>query len=230
MKLIFRIALIVLITLGVIKTNRFFLTKPVFQLKNVNVTGASQKLENSFDIIKNEIIGKNINELEFKDLEERILQDVRVNKVSIKRDGLNEISIVVEEKEPKYYLQYKKNVYLLDNSGNIYGYLNDLTTKDFPFIVIKSENEIETLLGILDKAEATDFKDMISQIYMADKKRVEIVLSDGAVIKTDRDVKKEKYDIGSYLFFDLSKKKKIEYMDLRYEDYIVRYVEDKNGR
>lgn len=230
MKLIFRIALIVLITLGVIKTNRFFLTKPVFQLKNVNVTGASQKLENSFDIIKNEIIGKNINELEFKDLEERILQDVRVNKVSIKRDSLNEISIVVEEKEPKYYLQYKKNVYLLDNSGNIYGYLNDLTTKDFPFIVIKSENEIETLLGILDKAEATDFKDMISQIYMADKKRVEIVLSDGAVIKTDRDVKKEKYDIGSYLFFDLSKKKKIEYMDLRYEDYIVRYVEDKNGR
>ena len=230
MKLIFRIALIVLITLGVIKTNRFFLTKPVFQLKNVNVTGASQKLENSFDIIKNEIIGKNINELEFKDLEERILQDVRVNKVSIKRDSLNEISIVVEEKEPKYYLQYKKNIYLLDNSGNIYGYLNDLTTKDFPFIVIKSENEIETLLGILDKAEATDFKDMISQIYMADKKRVEIVLSDGAVIKTDRDVKKEKYDIGSYLFFDLSKKKKIEYMDLRYEDYIVRYVEDKNGR
>lgn len=230
MKLTFRICLIVLVTLGIIKTNSFFLTKPVFELKNIKITGASEKLEKSFEAIKKEIIGKNINELDLKNLEERISEDVRVNKVYVKRDSLNEISIVIEEKEPKYYLQYKKNVYLLDKAGNIYGYLNDLKTKDFPFIVINSENEIETLLGILDKAEATDFKDMISQIYIADKNRVEIVLSDGAVIKTDRNVKKEKYDIGSYLFFDLSEKKKIEYMDLRYEDYIVRYVEDKNGR
>lgn len=230
MKLTFRICLIVLVTLGIIKTNSFFLTKPVFELKNIKITGASEKLEKSFEAIKKEIIGKNINELDLKNLEERISEDVRVNKVYVKRDSLNEISIVVEEKEPKYYLQYKKNVYLLDKAGNIYGYLSDLKTKDFPFIVINSENEIETLLGILDKAEATDFKDMISQIYIADKNRVEIVLSDGAVIKTDRNVKKEKYDIGSYLFFDLSEKKKIEYMDLRYEDYIVRYVEDKNGR
>lgn len=50
------------------------------------------------------------------------------------------------------------------------------------------------------------------------------------MIKTDKNVTKEKYDTGSYLFFDLSSKKKIDYMDLRYEDYIVKYMEDKNGR
>lgn len=59
---------------------------------------------------------------------------------------------------------------------------------------------------------------------------IKIVLSDGAVIKTDKNVTKEKYDTGSYLFFDLSSRKKIDYMDLRYEDYIVKYMEDKNGR
>lgn len=83
---------------------------------------------------------------------------------------------------------------------------------------------------MLDKAEATDFKDIISQIYTENKKIIKIVLSDGAVIKTDKNVTKEKYDTGSYLFFDLSSRKKIDYMDLRYEDYIVKYMEDKNGR
>ena len=66
--------------------------------------------------------------------------------------------ITIEEREPEYYLQYKKNIYILDKEGKIYGYLNYLKTKDFPFIVAKTEEEIEILLGVLDKAEATDFK------------------------------------------------------------------------
>ena len=153
-----------------------------------------------------------------------------MQKVSVKRNSLNGILISVEEREPKYYLQYKKNIYLLDKEGKIYGYLNDLKKRDFPFIVADSEEEIEAILGVLDKAEATDFKDIISQIYTENKKMIKIVLSDGAVIKTDKNVTKEKYDTGSYLFFDLSSRKKIDYMDLRYEDYIVKYMEDKNGR
>lgn len=230
MKLIVRMGLIVLLTLGIIKTNRFFLTKPVFQIKNITVTGASEKLEQSFLPLKNELMGKNINEINLSEIEKTIFQDVRVNKVSVTRNKIDEITINVEEKEPKYYLQYKKKIYLLDKDGKIYGYLNDLKTKDFPFIVVKAEEEIEIILGVLDKIEATDFKDVISQIYIDDSSCIKVVLYDGAVIKTDRDVKKEKYDIGSYLFFDLSGKKKIDYIDLRYEDYVVRYMEDKDGR
>lgn len=231
MKLIIRAALIVLLTFGIIKTNSLFLKKPVFQIQKITVTGASEKLEKSLESLKKELTGRNINEIDLKKIEKRISEDIRTDKVTVTRDKLNEISIAIEEKEPKYYLQYNKKIYLLDKTGKIYGYLNDLKTKDFLFITVKTEKEIETILGILDKVEATDFKDVISQIYIADKSCIKIVLSDGAVINTDREVKKEKYDIGSYLFFDLSSKKKIDYIDLRYEDYIVKYVEDKkNGR
>ena len=232
MKLIFRIALITLFTLGVIKTDRFFLKKPVFEIKNIKIEGASEKLERSFEPLKEQIISKNINDINLGDIKKKISEDVRVRvqKVSVKRNSLNGILISVEEREPKYYLQYKKNIYLLDKEGKIYGYLNDLKKRDFPFIVADSEEEIEAILGVLDKAEATDFKDIISQIYTENKKIIKIVLSDGAVIKTDKNVTKEKYDTGSYLFFDLSSRKKIDYMDLRYEDYIVKYMEDKNGR
>ncbi len=230
MKLIIRMGLVVLLTLGIIKTNRFFLTKPVFEVKNITIAGASEKLEKSFSPLKDELIGENINDIDLLEIEKRISEDVRVNKVSVKRSNLSEIVITVEEKEPEYYLQYKKKIYLLDKDGKIYGYLNDLKTKDFPFLVVKSEEEIEIILSVLDKIEATDFKDVISQIYIDEPSCIKIILYDGAVIKTDRDVKKEKYDIGSYLFFDLSGKKKVDYMDLRYEDYIVRYMEDKNGR
>lgn len=230
MKLIFRIALITLFTLGVIKTDRFFLKKPVFEIKNIKIEGASEKLEKSFEPLKEQIISKNINDINLGDIKKKISEDVRVQKVSVKRNSLNGILISVEEREPKYYLQYKKNIYLLDKEGKIYGYLNDLKKRDFPFIVADSEEEIEAILGVLDKVEATDFKDIISQIYIENKKIIKIVLSDGAVIKTDKNVTKEKYDTGSYLFFDLSSRKKIDYMDLRYEDYIVKYMEDKNGR
>ena len=174
MKLIFRIALITLFTLGVIKTDRFFLKKPVFEIKNIKIEGASEKLEKSFEPLKEQIIGKNINDINLGDIKKKISEDVRVQKVSVKRNSLNGILISVEEREPKYYLQYKKNIYLLDKEGKIYGYLNDLKKRDFPFIVADSEEEIEAILGVLDKAEATDFKDIISQIYTENKKIIRL--------------------------------------------------------
>lgn len=230
MKLIFRIALITLLTFGVIKTDQFFLTKSVFEIKEVKIKGASRKLEESFISLKEQLIGKNINDINLDIIKEKISKDVRIKNIVIKRNSINGILIEIEEREPKYYLQYKKNIYILDKEGKIYGYLNDLETKDFPFIVVKSEEEIKILLEILDKVEATDLKDIVSQIYIGKDDIINIVLSDGAIIKTNKEVIKEKYDIGSYLFFDLSSKKKIDYIDLRYEDYIVKYMEDKNGR
>ena len=230
MKLIFRIALITLLTFGVIKTDQFFLTKSVFEIKEVKIKGASRKLEESFISLKEQLIGKNINDINLDIIKEKISKDIRIKNIVIKRNSINGILIEIEEREPKYYLQYKKDIYILDKEGKIYGYLNDLETKDFPFIVVKSEEEIKILLEILDKVEATDLKDIVSQIYIGKDDIINIVLSDGAIIKTNKEVIKEKYDIGSYLFFDLSSKKKIDYIDLRYEDYIVKYMEDKNGR
>lgn len=230
MKLIFRIALIILLTFGVITTEKNFLKKPIFEIKNIKIEGASEKLETSFTPLKEQLIGKNINDINIKEIEKRISQDVRIKNVSVIKTALNEIAIKLEEREPKYYLQYKKNIYILDKDGIIYNYLNDLKTKDFPFIVAKSEEEIQTLLEVLDKVEATDFRDIISQIYMESENCINLILSNGVIIKTNKEVTKEKYDTGSYLFFDLSSRKKIDYMDLRYEDYIIKYMEDKNGK
>ncbi|WP_300393466.1 cell division protein FtsQ/DivIB [Fusobacterium sp.] len=230
MKLIFRIALIILLTFGVITTEKNFLKKTIFEIKNIKIEGASEKLETSFTPLKEQLIGKNINDINIKEIEKRISQDVRIKNVSVIKTALNEIAIKVEEREPKYYLQYKKNIYILDKDGIIYNYLNDLKTKDFPFIVAKSEEEIQTLLEVLDKVEATDFRDIISQIYMESENCINLILSNGVIIKTNKEVTKEKYDTGSYLFFDLSSRKKIDYMDLRYEDYIIKYMEDKNGK
>ncbi len=230
MKLIFRITLIILLTFGVITTEKNFLKKTIFEIKSVKIEGVSEKLETSFTPLKEQLIGKNINDVDIKEIEKRISQDVRVKNVSVIKSTLNEIIIKVEERDPKYYLQYKKDIYILDKDGKIYNYLNDLKTKDFPFIVAKSEEEIQTLLEILDKVETTDFRDIISQIYMESENCINLILSNGVVIKTNKEVTKEKYDTGSYLFFDLSSRKKIDYMDLRYEDYIIKYMEDKNGK
>lgn len=200
--------------------------KPVFEIKNVTIERASPKLEKSIANLKNTIIGKNVNELDLDELRDRLLEDVRVEKATVERKNINEISIKVVERQPSYYFQYNKRVYLLDKDGKVYGYIDDVPLKDFPFIVAKSEDDIKTMIGVLDKIEETDLGDIISQIYIKDKKLIEIVLYDSTIIKTDEDVTKDKYRIGSYLYFDLSNKKKIEYIDFRYRDYIIKYKDE----
>ena len=74
-------------------------------------------------------------------------------------------------------------------------------------------------------------KNLVSQIYKRDKNCVEIVLTDGTVIKTDFEVEKEKYKIVENLYYELIKTKKIEYIDLRFNDFIVKSLGDKsNGK
>lgn len=235
MRLIFRILLFVILTIGIFKINTIFLRKPIFKIEKIEIIGVDEKLKKSFEILKKEIIDKNINDIDLEKLKEKILKDVRVKEVFINRDSLSTISIKVIPKMPRYCLQYKKKIYIIDESGTIYGYLQELKKKDFIFLVINDnlldiKKQVKILLKIIDKIETLDLKDEISQIYIENNFLIKIILSNGIVIKTDKDVDMEKYSIGSCLFYDSVNDKKIEYIDLRYKDYIVKYMEDKNGR
>lgn len=42
--------------------------------------------------------------------------------------------------------------------------------------------------------------------------------------------RQEKYKVAMALYVEVMKHKKIAYIDLRFQDFIIRYVEDDDGR
>ena len=74
--------------------------------------------------------------------------------------------------------------------------------------------------NILDK----NTRDSISQIYILDDKEIVIILEDGVKFKIDKKTNKEKYSIAVQLYLKMSKERKIDYIDLRFDDYIIKYI------
>ena len=117
-----------------------------------------------------------------------------------------------------------KNIYLVDESGVIFGYLNEQKIEDLPFIVASTEGEIKEITKILNNILDKNTRDSISQIYILDDKEIVIILEDGVKFKIDKKTNKEKYSIAVQLYLKMSKERKIDYIDLRFDDYIIKYI------
>lgn len=98
-----------------------------------------------------------------------------------------------------------------------------------------SEDEIKEITEFLNELSDLAIFKNISQIYKINDKEFVIILTDGVKIKTNRieendEVNKEKqnkrYLIAQQLYFNMSKERKIDYIDLRFNDYIIKYLGD----
>ena len=66
------------------------------------------------------------------------------------------------------------------------------------------------------------------QIYSKDKNGIEIILVDGIILKTQGQIKREKNKVVETLYSELIKGKKVELIDLRFNDFIVKSLGDKS--
>ncbi len=85
---------------------------------------------------------------------------------------------------------------------------------------ITEKEELKEIYNVLKKIDVEIKKD-ISNIYI-ENKIIKIQLIDGMLFKSDKDVKEEKYKNGYKLYLKVKKEKKVEYIDLRFEDYILK--------
>jgi len=210
--------------------NIYFLNKDIFRIKSIKIEGAESQLYVKLKKIEKKLLNKNINFIDFISLENSILEDRRIEKIKINVNKLGILSVGVKEKEINYYLQYKKEIYLLDKNGEICGKINDKKLLDVPIICVKSKEEILPLIILIKKLEKSQLKRMLSQIYRDGKHCINMILLDGTIIKTNLEVDPEKYYISECLYLNLSKEKRIEYIDIRFKDYVLKYMEDKNGK
>ncbi|QNM14917.1 MULTISPECIES: cell division protein FtsQ/DivIB [Fusobacterium] len=208
-----------------------FLPMDLFRIKEIKIQGNSKNLSSELTELASSLYNNNIWEIDLKEIQNFLAKDVRIKKTDVEVVSLGKLLINIEERKLKYYAQIGNKVYLVDDEGVIFGFLREKDELDTYFIKVEKEEDIKDLLKICRMIDENILKNLVSQIYKRDKNCVEIVLTDGTVIKTDFEVEKEKYKIVENLYYELIKTKKIEYIDLRFNDFIVKSLGDKsNGK
>lgn len=206
-----------------------FLILDFFKIKEIKIESNSKILSSELTEMIKIIYNSNIWTINLESLEEYLKKDVRIEDVKIKILGLGKLEIDIKEKETAYYLQSENKVFLIDKNGEIFGYLKEQKEKDTYFLVIKNFSEIDKLLELSKRLDETLLKVVISQIYIRDNNCIEIVLLDGTIVKTNLEVEDEKYKILETLYGELAKTKKIDYIDIRFNDFIVKSLEEKKS-
>ncbi|MFA7577514.1 MAG: cell division protein FtsQ/DivIB [Candidatus Muiribacteriota bacterium] len=151
------------------------------------------------------------------------------------------VSITVVEREPYVFLQTDKKLIVLDKEGYVLDDNNLMTDFDLP-ILTGIEEKIEYELGEkITNIEVVnglkwflvipmDFWSQVSEINIADTKKITIFTMDGIQIYVDY-VKtlSKKFEILYNKLLELKEKKyHIEYFDLRFGDDLI-YFEKKGG-
>lgn len=229
MKFIFRLVFIFLFSWLLYLIPSKFLTLDFFKVKEIKIEGSPKMLSRELTEMIKIIYNSNIWDIDLKGLEEYLEKDMRIERAKIRILGLGKIEIDIKERELAYYLQTKNRIYLIDSNGKKFGYLKERLEKDIYFIVIKDESELEKLLQLGKRLDDSLLKILISQIYIEDENCIEIILLDGTIIKTNLDVEDEKYKVLETLYNELAKTKKIEYIDIRFNDFIVKSLEEKKS-
>lgn len=222
-----RLIIIALFSFFVMKIQETFLKLKYFNLTKINITGNAKMLQTELTSLVNNLYNKNNFDIDYSELKKTLENDVRLSSVEIKEVGLGEIDINVEEKDFSYYAIIKKEVYLVDENGDLFGYINEKKKESVPLIVANTREEVKELVGLLNKVHERQLFHHISQAYKKLDEEYIIVLRDGTKIKTDLIVESDKYRILETLYSEMKKNKKIDYIDLRFDDYIIKYMGDE---
>lgn len=204
------------------KIENEYLSKKEFKLDKIEFNGEYSLLKDELTKISNMIYGKNMWEVSLEKLEEKLKTDVRIKDIDISYKGLGKVEFNIKEKVPSYYVNIGEKVYAIDEKGEIFSFIDEAPIKELPIIFINNEKEIEEILKIFQKVENREFKKMILQVHYKNSSEIDLIINKGTIMKTKIDVIDEKYNIARELYFNLSKEHKIEYIDLRFDDYIVK--------
>jgi cell division septal protein FtsQ len=166
--------------------------------------------------------GKNILEIKEDEIRKILLKDIRVKDVKIIKKIPDILIFIIKEKIPFTYVEYKGNIYIADDKGTLYGYMKESKKYNMPLFRISEEKDIREFIKLIKKIK---YKGSISQVYRV-KNGIALTVDNGMKIITDLDVNREKYEIVKKIYeLEKNKKNEIEYIDLRFEDYIIKREE-----
>lgn len=215
------VLVLIYITMFIGKT---FSKTEFFNIKDIKINGKSELL--NADILDKieQLKGKNLLYLNTSKIEKNLNEDARIDKIIIKKTYPSKLTINLQEKEIKYYLKKGGNIFLVNEKLDIFGYIFEIKEKDIPVVILDEENKDikEDLKIIISKISNQEIYSIVSEIKKVDKE-YELILNNGVVIITDPLVSEDKYDKVFKLYEKIKDKKPIIYMDIRFNDVVVKH-------
>lgn len=213
---------IFIFTFLIYKVEGEFINRDIFKVKDITIYGNSELLKEELKKMGNSFYNKNIFYVNLDSIEKKIKTDVRVKKVKVISEGIGKIKIDVEEKQPKFYVNIDEKIYSVDSEGQIFAQMEEHKIKSLPIIFIQKEEELSKAVKILDNIDDDELYNMVSQIYYKNDIDVELLIGEKTLLKTNLEVPVFKYNLAKDLYKDLSQNQNVEYMDLRFDGYIVK--------
>lgn len=204
-----------------------FLRSDYFNITEINIEDNTKMLEAELTNVSEKIYNKNSIYTDYNEIENFLNNDIRISESKIDLVGLGKININISGKELRYYAIIKNNIYLVDNHGDIFGYLNENKKEKLLFILAKNQEEVKEIVELVKHFPKTIFYDYISQVYRENENKYVFILIDGSRLITNTEVDEKKYKVAEIIYFDMKNNKKIEYIDLRFDDYIIKYLGDE---
>ncbi len=195
--------------------------KSFFKINEVGIKGDFSLVKYEVTNLAGELKSKNYWDIDKEYISKKLEEDIRIDKVDIEFGNTGDLEINIVEKIPSYYINLNKEMFAADSAGVIFSYMQEAKIGDFPIINATEKKQIDKIINVFSKIKDDTLEQMISQAYYVDKNEIDLLIGKETMIKTNEEVLEQKYDVLRELYLNLSKNSKINYIDLRFDGYVV---------
>ncbi len=119
----------------------FFINHETFITKNVNIEGNSRFSEDEILYISGIELGTSAFDVNLNSAQSRLMQNPWIEEAKITRNLPNSFDIVINEREPRFFLLYENSIYYVDTEGNIISPVTQEDFKSFPLLELGASPE-----------------------------------------------------------------------------------------
>lgn len=204
----------VLLIMALIVIILFILQSNYFIINEIKINGNVYLTTNDIITPLQKMKDDNIIYMNTKKLKSKIVEDIRVKEVDIKRVYPDKIEINILERNPVGIIYIDDEVLIVDNDLNIFAYENEITDKKMPIITFNEENK-EKISNVLKILENTQLYDLVSEIYEDNENKIMFALDSGVKIIVNEEISENKIE-NAMKILKKEKDSNLEYVDLRF--------------
>lgn len=192
---IFKIIKIIILIAIFIALLCVFLLSPVFDVKNIEVSGNEKLTVEQIISLSGIIKGENTFQFSAREAKEKIKENAYVQTVKVERKLPSGVQISIQERTPAFLMEYGNSYIYLDSQG----YILEIATEklELPMIqgIVTPEEKLVTggrlekedleklnvVLEIIKSADANGILDQLTKMDISDEQDYKMILNDGQV-------------------------------------------------
>lgn len=192
-----------------------FCESEFFYVTKIEITGANELIQQDITSKIDKFKGISIFYVNNKDLSEKIIEDIRIEKVNISKKYPRTLNIEIVTRKPIAFTIINDKFYSVDKNLNVFGKFVEVINRNIPVIRFDDETKDE-FIKILKEFIPSDMYNITSEITKEDNHYI-LILDSGVKVLFNNDIKKNKFNKAFKIYNEEMKINSLEYIDLRFE-------------